>query len=204
MILSGIIAGAIIVSVIYAFTGLTMFNAAQKTDVSADNLENADLTMLAYSVLRYIRDEDFLALSRTVHPEFGVVLSPQATINLSTDRRLSAQQVATLDTDTRVYVWGVRNGSGEPIMLTPSEYFAEFVPAAFYIDATVIGVNQIVRSGNALENITDVFPDVRFVDFHMPGEDPLEEFGWSSLRLGFEEYNGEFRLITIAYSTWTV
>jgi len=204
MILSSVIAGILISSAIYAFTGFTFFNGTNRRPVAVDDAANADVTALAYTVLGYISDEDFLSLSRIVHPENGVVLSPYATINLATDRRYSADEVATLESDTGTYVWGVYNGSGEPIVMTVPEYFATFVPAADFINAPVIGVNQIVRSGNALENITDVFPNVKFVDFHIPGGEPVEEFDWSSLRIGFEEYNGELRLTVIVFSKWTV
>jgi len=206
--LSGVIAGALITSAVYAISGFSIFGEAQsrtqRENIPVDNTVNADLTMLAYTVLENIRDGDFSALSRVVHPEFGVVLSPYATINLSTDRRFSADQIAILDTDTNIYVWGVYNGGGEPIELTPADYFREFVPAAEHLEAAVIGINQIVRSGNALENITDVFPNVKFVDFHIPGGEPSEEFDWSSLRLGFEEYEGNLRLVVIVYSKWAV
>jgi len=204
MILSSVIAGILISSAIYAFTGFTFFNGSNRRTVVVDDVVNADITELAYTVLRYVRDDDFLALSRIVHPEYGVVLSPYATINLATDRHYSAEEVAVLESDTGTYVWGVYNGSGEPIVMTVAEYFTQFIPAADFINAPVIGINQIVRSGNALENITDVFPDVKFVDFHIPGGEPVEEFDWSSLRLGFEEYNGELRLTVIVFSKWTV
>ena len=204
MILSGIIAGVLIASVIYSLTGFSIFNGVERKNVSVDDTANADVVLLAYSVLEYIRDEDYLALSHIVHPEYGVVLSPYATINLATDRRFSAEQIAVLDSDTNVYVWGVYNGSGEPIELTPAEYFAGFVPAADHIKTAVIGINRIVRSGNALENMTDVFANVKFVDFHVPGGELTEELDWSSLRLGFEEHNGYFRLVAIVYSKWTV
>ena len=195
--------GVLISGAIHALTGFSVFGETQRETVSVDDAANADMTMLAYTVLGYIRDDDFVALSHVVHPEFGVVLSPTATINLTTDRRFSAEQIAALNTDTSVYVWGVYNGSGEPIEMTSSEYFAKFVPAADHLEASIIGINQIVRSGNALENITDVFPNVNFVDFHIPGEDPAEDFDWRSLRLGFEEYDGYLRLIAIIHSTWT-
>jgi len=203
MILCGVIAGALITNAVFALTGFYFFSGTQRRTVPIENAEGADMTLLAYRVLEYIRDDDFVALSHVVHPEYGVVLSPYATINLSTDRRFSAEQIATLDTDTNIYVWGVYNGRGEPIELTPAEYFDKFVPAADFFDAKIIGLNQIVRSGNALENITDVFPNVQFIDFHLSGGELMEEFEWSSLRLGFEEYNGYYRLIVIAYSTWT-
>jgi len=201
MIFCGVIAGALIISAIYTFTGFSIFGSSQKKTVSS-GANNADMTMLAYQVLEYVKDEDYLALSHVVHPEFGVVLSPYATINLATDRRFSVEEVAEFGTDTSVYVWGVYNGRGEPIELTTAEYFEIFVPAAEFLEAKTIGINQVVRSGNALENITEVFPNVQFIDFHISSGDTADEPDWSSLRLGFEEYRGYFRLVTIVYSTW--
>jgi len=202
MILSSVIAGVLISGLIYAFTGFTIFGGTQRKAIVVEDAANAELVMLAYNVLGYIRDDDFSALSNIVHPELGVVLSPYATIDLTTDRHYSAEQISTIDTDTIVYVWGVRNGGGEPIQMTPAEYLIEFVPAAEHMYAPVLGINQIVRSGNALENLTTVFPNVKFVDFHIPGGEPIEEFDWSSLRLGFEEYEDSLKLVVIAYSKW--
>ena len=204
MILSGVIAGVIIAGAVFKFTGFSIFRDSYRKTVSAESADNSDVTLLAYTVLGYIRDGDFTALSQVVHPGYGVLISPYATINPATDRRFTPEQIAALETDTSVYVWGVYNGSGEPIELTPEEYFAEFIPAAEYMDAAVIGINKIVRSGNALENITDIFPGVRYVDFHKPGGEPVEEFDWSSLRLGFMEYDGYLRLVAIVFSKWTV
>ena len=204
MILCGIGTGILITSVIYTLTGFMFFSNAQEQTVIAEDPENAEITMLAYTVLDYIRDDDFTSLSRVVHPVFGVVFSPYATINLSTNQRFSAEEVATLNTDSHVYMWGVYNGSGEPITLTPPEYFKKFVPAADYINAPVLGINRIIRTGHALENMIDVFPNVEFVDFHIPGGESVEELEWSSLRLGFEEYDGQLRLVVIIYNAWTI
>jgi len=204
LILGGIIAGVFISGLIYMFTGYYIFGESPRKTIPIDEAESADVVMLAYTVLEYIKDDDFVALSHVVHPEYGVVLSPYATINLATDRRFSAEQIAVLGTDTNVYVWGVYDGSGEPIELTPAEYFAVYIPAAEHLKAPIIGINQIVRSGNALENINDVFPNAEFVDFHIPGSEAAAEFDWSSIRLGFEEYDGYLRLVFIIFNKWTV
>ena len=204
MILSGVIAGIFISIAMYMLTGFSFFDSIEhKKVIPSGEAQNADVTVLAYTVLGYIRDDDYLALSRVVHPEFGVVFSPSATINLTTDRRFSAEQIAVLDTDSNIYVWGVYNGSGEPIELTPSGYFDKYISAACHLDSAIIGVNQIVRSGNALENITEIFPNVKFVDFHIPGREQFDEYDWRSLRLGFEEYEDSLRLIVITHNAWT-
>jgi len=198
------VAGILIASVLYTLTGFTFFGGAQRQTVSVEDTENAEITMLAYRVLGYIADNDYTSLSHVVHPGYGLVLSPYATINLTTNRQFSVDEVAALDRNTHVYVWGVYNGSGEPITLTPADYFERFVPAASYLNAPVVGINRIVRSGNALENMIDVFPNAKFVEFHVPEGESAEMLYWSSLRLVFEEYNGQLRLIAIVYSTWSV
>jgi len=193
-------AGILIASAIYALTGFMIFGGAQKPAIIAEEPENAEMTSLAFTILGYIKDDDFVSLSQVVHPGYGVVISPYATVNLSTNQRFSAAEIAVMGSDTHVYMWGVYNGSGEPITLTPTEYFSKFIPASDFLGDTIVGINQIVRRGNALDNITDEFPNVRFIDFHLPGEDLY----WKSLRFGFEEYEGSLRLIVISYNTWTV
>ena len=205
LILSGFIAGILIASAIYSATGFSIFGRVFETPSASVNSNNAELTALAYGVLEYIRDGDYQALSRVAHPDFGVVFSPYATVTLSTNRRFSPLQIAGFEDDKTVYVWGVQDGSGEPIELTPVDYFAEYVYTRDFYGASVIGVNRIVKTGNALENITEEFPGVRFVDFHIPGgeKDAPDELAWGSLRLGFEEHEGALWLTVIINSRWT-
>jgi len=203
--LAGLIVGVLISSALFAITGFSLFGGAREKSPAADDVVYAGLTAMAYDVLEYIKDEDYVALSRFAHPELGVVFSPCATVTLSANKCFDAGQIAAFGTDTNLYVWGVSNGHGEPIEMTPSDYFARYVFKKDYTTAPLIGVNSIVRSGNALENISDVFPGIQFVDFHIPGDEvnSAADLNWSSLRLGFEEYDGRLWLAVISYSEWT-
>lgn len=205
-ILIGVIVGIMISSILYVMTGYSLFSRASTIQPSAVETSNAELTELAYTVLGYISHGDYHALSRITHPEFGVVFSPYATVELTRNKCFQADQIASFGSDNTVYVWGVQEGTGEPIEMTPVDYFTKYIFAKDYFSASVIGVNRIIKSGNALENITEVFPDVKFVDFHIPGgdKDSSEDFNWSSLRLGFEEYEGKLWLTLIMNSKWTV
>jgi hypothetical protein len=205
-ILIGAVAGVVLASVFYIAGGLSIFSRPAELPPTPAKANNAELTAIAYNVLESIRDGDFAALSRAAHPEFGVVFSPFATVTLSTNMRFCPEQIAVFGDDSNVYFWGVQNGSGEPIEMTLIEYFDKFVYSRNYIDAPIVGVDRIVRSGNALENITEVFPGVRFVDFHFPcvERDPADEPQWSSLRLGFEDHDGALWLTVIINSRWTV
>lgn len=205
LVLIGLIVGVASASLIFSTTGFSIFGDLRDKTPTAADISNAQLTSLAFEVLEHIRDGDFEAIARVAHPDFGVVFSPGATINLSTNKSFSAEQIALFGSDNNIYVWGV-NDIGEPIELTPVDYFAEFVFSSDYLDASVIGINRIVRSGNALENISDKFPGIRFVDFHIPSEDrdTPDDLDWSSLRLGFEKLDDSLWLTVVVHSTWTV
>jgi hypothetical protein len=185
--------------------GYTLFEGATDQPKAAADMNNAELTSLAYTVVGYIKDGNYRALSRIAHPEFGVVFSPNATVALATNKCFQADQIAAFGSDNTIYVWGIQDGTGEPIEMTVVDYLAEYVLAKDYFNASIIGINQIVKSGNALENIKEVFPEVKFVDFHIPGDekDSAEDIGWTSLRLGFEEYDNKLWLTLILASKWT-
>lgn len=203
--LAGILTYFTISIVIFLTTGLTLFGRNDNNHPVYDEISNAKLTSFAFDVLEFIRDENFLLLSETVHPDFGLVFSPSATITLNSNMRFSAQQVSQFPTDNTVYIWGI-DDAGVPIELTPIEYFNAFVLSCDYLNASLIGINRVVRSGNALENLVDTFPGVRFIDFHIPAEDrdTSDDLDWSSLRLGFEEHDNRLWLSVIVHSTWTV
>ena len=202
----GVVAGILISSAVYIATGFSLFGKFREKPLSVENVSNAELSALSYNILEYIKDGDYSSLSRVAHPELGILFSPQATIELSTNKRFSAAEIAVFGSDTNVYVWGVYSASGEPIEMTPTEYFSRFVFHKDYTAAPFIGVNQIIRTGNALENILDVFPDMQFIEFHIPGDKPdsTEDFDWRTLRLGFEEHNGSLWLTAIIHSEWCV
>lgn len=205
LLIACVVGGFIISGALYAFTGFSIFGKVHEDVQKPSDAGNAELTSLAYKVLAYIKDGDYEMLAETVHPEYGVVFSPCATVTLLTNRYFRPEQIAAFGDDMNAYVWGVRNGSGEPIEMTPADYFANYVFDKDYSAANIIGVDHVVRSGNALENIMDIFPGVRFVDFYVPGSerDPSDVLTWSSLRLGFEEYEGALWLTVIIHSAWT-
>jgi hypothetical protein len=79
------------------------------------------------------------------------------------------------------------DGSGDPIKLTPAEYFAVFIYDADYLSAPEIGVELCCENGNSLENIQDVFPNSRFVEFHFP--EPRNMKGWTGAHCALDLRN---------------
>ena len=212
LVFLGVIIGFVLITGVFAASRGSFFSNMLGLDYSYDKsltelsvtADSGEITKLAFSVLDSIKIRDYEALAEISHPELGIVFSPYATINYAKCKSFMASAVKKFDSNTDSYVWGVFDGSGNPIEMTVSEYFDRFVYNKDFLSAAQIGVDCIVQSGNALENITDVFPDARFVDIHFPGDTKNDGLDWASLRLVFEEYEGTLRLTALIHNEWTV
>lgn len=160
------------------------------------------LLQAAYDVAECLRSGDFEALSQRIHPEYGLIFSPYSTINLGSNQCFTANRVAYAEEDDTIYVWGTRYGSDEPIQLTTKQYFSAYVYDMDYINAPMIGLNQVLKSGNALENVSSIFTEGQFVDLCFPGH-AADGTGWSILRMVFEPYESSLRLSALIHSTYT-
>lgn len=170
--------------------------------IGADSRKSEEVVSLAYSVLSSLREGEYETLAGYVHPEYGLIISPYSTINLASNQCFTPVRVASAAEDATEYIWGTRPDTGEPIQMTAAAYFSGFAYDCDYINAPLLGVNSIVKSGNALENVSTVFPEGEFVDFCFPGtdEDGLE---WKILRLVFEPYEDQLRLTALIHSQYT-
>lgn len=169
--------------------------------------EKDNFTLLdnAYSVVQAMKQQDWDVLSSFVHPQLGVTFTPYSTVDREMDLTFTAQQIKKLAKDDSLYVWGFTDGKGDPIQMTMLDYFDRYVFNEDYSQAPQIGIDRIQMTGNALENLTDVYPDCRFVDFCYPSIDPA--YGgadWCSLRLVFQAQDDRWYLVGVVHGEWTV
>lgn len=176
--------------------------AAPSDAVSSAGATSDKLTALAYEAAGYLKNRDYAALAQFVHPSFGVVFSPGATIDLRTARCFTPQQVVKLEGDSAKYLWGTDDEG--PIELTVEEYLTQYACDRDYCSAPVLGIDQAIRRGNSLDNTADCFPNCRYVEFCYPGTAEQEYCDWSSLRLVFEDYQGEMKLTAVIHSEYTI
>ncbi len=170
-----------------------------------DTGNNTLLLDRANEAITALKNQDYAALSTFVHPTKGLVLTPYSTVDLDANLKFSSLQIATLANNNTKYIWGVTDGKGDPIEQTMSEYFARYVYNADFANAPIIGVDQVLGSGNALENVKEVFPEARFVEYYFPGLNPeYNGFDWCGLKLVFEVYRNEYRLTALIHSEWTI
>lgn len=166
---------------------------------------STNLLATSLDVLDALANEDMTTLSALVHPTLGVRFTPYGYINLTSDLVFTSSAVPNLLADTTLYNWGAYDGSGDPITLTTADYFDAFVYDEDYLNPHIVGVNNIIGTGNSLINISTIYPSASFVEFHFTGFDP--QYGgidWSSLILAFENVAGDWKLIGIIHNQWTI
>lgn len=174
-------------------------------EASLDRDDNGPLLERAGEVTAALRARNYVALAAMVHPEKGVAFTPYSTVNPDGDLCFSPAQLTEAAGRDVPLVWGVSDGKGEPIELTLDGYFDRYVYNADYAQAPEIGIDTVLASGNAMENVAASFPMGRFVEYHFPGlEDANLGYDWCSLKLVFEIWQNQWMLVGVVHSEWTV
>lgn len=166
---------------------------------------SGSLLMTAMTVVELIGAEDFEGVAQYVDPVKGVRFSPYGYVSVTTDRVYSALDLETAMQDQTVYNWGAFDGTGDPIDMDFDDYYERFIYDQDFANPHMIGNNTVIGTGNTLVNISQVYPNASFVEFHFTGFDP--NFGgmdWRSLRLVMEEQSGDWVLLGIIHDEWTI
>ena len=170
-----------------------------------DFQDNYPLLNAACAVNRALQRQDYASLSAYVHPGRGVTFTPYSTVEPDTDLTFTQDQIKNLAQDQTVYTWGFVDGRGNPIKMTPTEYFQRYVYDSDYTQASEIGIDRVMTGGNALENLAEAYPDCRYVDFSIPSADPVNDgLDWSSLKLVFQLEGAHWYLVGIVHGEWTI
>jgi hypothetical protein len=177
----------------------------QRYRVTLEPVSQGEIVMArAREVVVALRDKDMNTLSRIVHPEKGCRFSPYAWAS-DNDLLFTGKQVVYLMEEQTIRRWGYYDGSGRPIDCNFSDYFKIFVYDRDFANAEQMAYNKILEQGNTRINIAEYYPGADFVEFHFSGFEP--KYGgmdWRSLRLVFQEKDGEWYLVGIIHDQWTI
>lgn len=177
--------------------GLILFKSSSR--------QSEALEARSAKVLQAFSADDFQTLSTFVDPSSGVRFSPYGNINVAEDKVFTANQLKTGMGSSEVFHWGSYDGSGEPIDLTFSEYLKKFVNDADFSKAPEQKKDEMIGQGNTLNTITAAYPSAHFMEYHFPGFDPqYQGMDWKSLRLIFEESQGQWYLVGVIHDQWTI
>lgn len=161
------------------------------------------VNLLAREAVLALRDQDMEAVAALVHPDLGLLFSPEAYVD-DGDRRFSPSQVAALMTDPVRYSWGHEAGSGFPIERTFTDYYHEYVYDRDYAAAPQVGFGErIGGAGGTIDNTGEFWPGSVAVEYHFPGSAQYEGMDWTSLRLVFQHVDDAWYLVAIIHDEWS-
>ncbi len=156
-------------------------------------------------VIEAISVKDSERLAEFVHPVKGVRFTPYTYVSLDMDIVFCKEEMKNFFIDQNSYLWGYYDGKGNDIYLTPGKYYNEFIYSVDFVDAEEIGYNEVLSSGNMLENQFLVYDNPIVVEYYFSGFDPkFSGMDWRSLRLVYEEYGNEWKLVGIIHNQWTI
>lgn len=168
---------------------------------------------ISNNVIHAMKMKDATAISSFAHPEKGVRFTPYTYVslekdevfNLEKDIVFNKEQLQNFFKDTDSYLWGYYDGSGFEINLTPSEYYEKFVYSNDFENAPEVGYNEVLSIGNMLENQFEVYDNAIVVEYYFPGFNPdYVGMDWKSLRLVFQQLEGDWKLVGIIHNQWTI
>jgi hypothetical protein len=163
-----------------------------------------ELIILGYLSLIALKDNDFQTIDELIHPNLCLRLSPYPYL-VDSNQVICPGEFKDLKESDELLTWGNYDGTGDPIKITFSEYYGQFVYDSEYIQAPMIGFNIEISSGNAINNIPEIYPDGKMIEYHFPGFDP--KYGgmdWRSLRLVFLKDMDTWYLAAIIHGEWTI
>ncbi len=157
----------------------------------------------AAQVVAALKAKDLVALSTYVHPQLGLRFSAYAAVK-DTDQVFQADKLAAMFGESLVINWGAYSATGEPIELTFSEYFSQFVYDVDFANAPQISLNHRLGISTTLDNSQKYYPGSMIVEYYFPSFDPqYEGMDWRSLRLVFQADGNTWYLVGIIHDQWT-
>lgn len=162
-----------------------------------------EVKSLAAKVIIAIAEKDMATVSQYIDHDRGLLFSPYLYVDES-DLIFIHGEVVDFFEDENVYTWGVFDGKGNPIELTPSEYFDRFIYRGTYVEADEVVYDEEISRGNIINNLKEYFENSSIVEFYVEGTEQYSGMDWSSIRLVFDMSDtNDPKLIAIVNDEWT-
>lgn len=168
------------------------------------NLSQQDsITATGRAILTLCKSQNYQELVKYFAGE-GVRFSPYAFIDTANSKKLTPEAFLESINKKWTLTWGSFDGTGDPIKLTVPAYLKKFVYNADYLNAEAVGYNEVMKKGNSINNLKELYPNHHFIEYHFSGfEQKYNGMDWTSLRLVFEKQNGQYFIVAIIHDQWT-
>ena len=199
------------IAVILAFVTLVFTTIScthtddQERHISIDGRSDSGVLQVAKQVVEAIKTQDGKKLASLTHPEKGVRFSPSAYIDVASDVVFSKALIETFWTDKKIYTWGLADGTGDPINMTPSQYCRDYIMNRDFLSPSSINVNNDHAAGNTRNNAAIVYPNGTRIEYYIETSKGYNSPGldWAALRLVFERSGDSWFLVGVIHDEWT-
>lgn len=173
-----------------------------ESDIQTDPLVTVET--IANEIIVALHDRDMTTIDTYVSDQKGLLFSPYINVQLDAVH-IPKQDILTLLDSTDILDWGTYDGIGTPILLTPSEYFDEFLDMSLFLQPDELNVNQFPEQrGNMISNLMEMFPESVIVEYYHEGTDQYVGMDWASVILVFlQDEAADHYLIAIVRDMWT-
>lgn len=177
------------------------------TDEGIIESESAEMIIegISNELIYAISVKDFETVSGFTHPVEGIRFTPYTNVSLDNDIVFSQGEIENFFDDQDVYIWGIYDGIGDEISLTPNQYYDRFIYTSDFKNAEEIGYNEVLGMGNMIENQFEIYDNAIIVEYYFSGFNPdYEGMDWESLRLVFQQYQNDWSLVGIIHNQWII
>ncbi|TFB15110.1 hypothetical protein E3U55_12725 [Filobacillus milosensis] len=174
----------------------TSSNQEEKSQLTDEQI----ILELSEQIVNALHNSDMNTLASFVHGTEGLLFSPYIYIQPNS-QQFNQGDIPTLLNNTNIYNWGTEDGTGNPIDLTPQDYFSRYVYNKNYSNPDEIKYDEYIERSSMINNISTYFNNVHVVEYYVEGQMDLD---WGSLNLVFkQDNNGDWKLIAIVHDEWT-
>lgn len=180
-------------------------NSTESENHDEDDI-NLSLEERAVEICKLLKEVDSGGISiqkfeNLIDEENKILFSPYLYIDKSNSQTLTLSEWKKFYNTEDKLNWGEWDGVGGVLELTAKEYYSRFIMRGNYCQEGEVNVDTLIEKGNALNNISEVFPASRYVSFFIPPDDEdIAQMSWKTLILVFDEEN---ELVAIVNHEWT-
>ncbi len=168
--------------------------------------DSVSLIDVSKEILKLAAAKDYAKIAAYIHPTEGIRFSPYAYVDKEEHKHFTADEFRDLVTNkakTKV-LWGTSDPLSEPIKRTVEAYFKEFCYDKDYVNQGEYAYNETIGGSTVINNLAEAYPKAPFVEAHWsPTDEEKKPFEWGSVRLVFQEYQGNFFLIAWVHDAWS-
>ena len=181
-------------------------SADKKIETSLSQTEvsqQESLEEISRAILQSVKSQNYGVFESKIHPAKGVRFSMYAFVDENRDKVFTKEDFRKFIDSKIIFTWGEKDGSGELYKTTLRNYLSDWMLKKDFSSGK-LSVNSFQASGNSLNNLREVYPDSKFVEFYLPGTDEDSKMDWFALRLVFEKLDGIYYLTGVINDQWTI